>query len=122
MMDIIEEFRELVRIPSPSLKERLMADTHTKKLRELGLTVEEEDTGAEIGGNAGNLYAYLSPTEGISGDSILLSAHMDRVPGGDGIRCVDRGEILSSDGTTILAADDLSGVCAILDGYEFFVV
>ena len=116
MIDIIEEFQELVQIPSPSLGERLMADALTGKLRELGLTVEEEDTGAEIGGNAGNLYAYLSPTEGISGDSILLSAHMDRVPGGDGIRCVDRGEFLSSDGTTILAADDLSGVCAILDG------
>lgn len=116
MTDIIEEFQELAEISSPSGGERRMAEVLTKKLSDLGLSVFEDDAGEKIGGNAGNLYAFFPPTEGFSGDFILLSAHMDRVPGGDGIRCVDHGEFLSSDGTTILAADDLSGVCAILDG------
>ena len=116
MTDIIEEFQELTEISSPSGGERRMAEVLTKKLSDLGLSVFEDDAGEKNGGNAGNLYAFFPPTEGFSADPILFSAHMDRVPGGDGIRCVDHGEFLSSDGTTILAADDLSGVCAILDG------
>lgn len=41
---------------------------------------------------------------------------MDRVPGGIGIKPVEEDGILRSSGDTILAADDLSGVAAILEG------
>ena len=116
MTDIIEEFIRLTRIPSPSLGERRMADMLKKKLSELGLSVEEDRAGEPFGGNAGNLYAFLPPTKGCCRGPVLFAAHMDRVPGGDGIRCEDHGKYLSSDHSTILAADDLSGVCAILDG------
>jgi tripeptide aminopeptidase len=41
---------------------------------------------------------------------------MDRVPNGDGIKPQSDGERITSDGTTILAADDVSGIAAILEG------
>ena len=52
-------------------------------------------------------------------DSVMFTAHMDRVPGGDriSIRLQPDGR-LTSDGQSILAADDVAGVCAILKGVE----
>jgi len=117
-MKIIDEFLELVKISSPSGGERAMTDVLTKKLKELELTVSEDDTGAKIGGNAGNLYAFLPASKGFEdAEPVLFSGHMDRVPDGDGIVPVftEDGRIVT-DGSTILAADDLAGVCAILDG------
>ena len=117
-MRIVEEFLELVKISSPTGGERVMADALTAKLRAMGLEVREDDAGKITGGTAGNLYACLPASEGWEDtEPVLFSAHMDRVPDGDGIQpaFTEDGRIIS-DGTTILAADDLAGVCAILDG------
>ena len=110
---ILQEFLELVQINSDTRNERQMADLLTKKLLEIGCQVTEDDVGEKIGGNTGNLYAVL---EGGLPGSVLLSAHMDRVPGGHDIKPVIQGDTLVSSGETILAADDLAGVCAVLDG------
>lgn len=111
---MLQELLELMAISSPSFGERQMADTVKQKLVELGCEVEEDDVAARIGGTAGNLIARL-PGDG-RGEPLLLSAHLDRVPNGDNIKPVIRDGILTSDGTTILAADDLAGVVAILEG------
>lgn len=110
---IVKEFLELVQIDSPSHKERQMADCLTAKLKALGFTVEEDDAGQQSGGNAGNLFAWL---DGQLPGSILFCAHMDRVPNGTGIKPQFQEDKIVSDGTTILAADDMAGVSAILDG------
>ena len=113
-----EELTELMRIPSPSGNERKMADRLLKKCSELGLDAAEDRAGETFGGNAGNILAILPASDGMKdAEPILLTAHMDRVPNGDGIRPVftEDGRITSS-GDTILAADDLAGVCAILAG------
>ncbi len=113
---IVEEFLELVRLSAASRRERLMADALTAKLTALGFAVEEDAAGAEIGGEAGNLIARLP------GDparrAIMFSAHLDRVANHGHIqpRITEDGTVLRSDGTSILAADDVSGICAILDG------
>lgn len=83
------------------------------KLRELGCTVTRDNAGETFGGECGNLIGIL---EGELDGSVMLSSHMDRVPNGYGIQPVEKDGILYSDGTTILAADDISGVCAILEG------
>lgn len=111
---IIKEFKELVSIDSPSFGEREMADVLTKKLSDLGFTVTEDKAGKVYGGNAGNLYAYL-PGD-IEGAPILLSAHMDTVEPSRHKRAVVKEDgTITSDGTTVLGADDLSGVTAILE-------
>lgn len=110
---VVQEFLKLVKIPSSSKNERLMADTLKAYLLDLGFDVFEDDTGSKIGGTAGNVIARLS---GSCGVPVLFSAHMDRVPNGDNIDPQVQGERITSDGSTILAADDVSGIAAILEG------
>ena len=116
MEHILEEFYELVQISSPTLHERRMADALTEKLSELGFLVTEDDAGKKTGGDAGNVFARLAATKGCTAEPVLLSAHMDRVPGDDGIEPLLDGDLIETDGSTILAADDVAGICAILDG------
>jgi len=62
-LSLVEYFIRLCEIESPSRNERAIADFLTEDLRSLGLEVEEDDTGAETGSNAGNLLARV-PREG----------------------------------------------------------
>lgn len=126
---IVNLFTELVRIDSETLGERLMADTLKRKLRELArdtgmeISVEEDDAGQPHGGTAGNILAFVKGTA--DGPALLLSAHMDRVPPGKGVKPVieysdgcDEIEnaVIRSEGATILGADDVGGIVSILEG------
>lgn len=109
------EFDELARIDSESFGEREMADRLKEKLAELGIQAKEDDTAEKIGGNAGNLFGTLKG--GLPGTPILLSGHMDTVAPGIGKKPVFHEDgTITSDGTTVLGADDLTGVIAILEG------
>ena len=109
-----EEFCRLDSIDSVSYRERAMADLLTGRLRELGFKVEEDRAGELCGGNCGNLYGILEGE--LEGDPILLSAHMDTVePGTHKKAVVQEDGTITSDGTTVLGADDLSGIAAILE-------
>jgi tripeptide aminopeptidase len=107
-------FLELCAIDSEPTRERLLADRLKESLSELGFTVTEDDTGDRIGGNAGNLIARLAGTG--PGEPLLFSCHMDRVVPGVGVKPRIEGEFIVSDGTTVLGADDASGLAAILEG------
>lgn len=114
MEKIIEQFLEMVKLGGASRDERAVADYMTEKLKELGCSVYEDDAGERAGGNTGNLIARLpGPLPGC----VALSAHMDRVSNGYNIKpsFTDDGWIVS-DGTTILGADNVSGLASILDG------
>lgn len=112
---VLQEFFELVRIPCESRKEREVADLLKKKLTDLGADVFEDNAGEKIGGNAGNVIAYLKGnTEGVP--VVLLSAHMDCVYPCVGIEPVLEDGIIRSKGDTVLGGDDKSGVAAILEG------
>jgi tripeptide aminopeptidase len=104
---------DLCATDSGSRKERLMADKLKGILTELGFTVKEDDAGAKVGGDAGNLYARLEGTG--AGEPVLLSSHMDRVVPGFGVKPRIEGDALVSDGTTILGADDAAGLAAIIE-------
>lgn len=111
---IIKEFLELVKIDAVSFNERLIVDAVINKLLDIGCSiVVEDDSGFHIGGNSGNVYALF---EGKLPGCLLFSAHLDRTPNGFGIKPQFSGTKITSDGTTILAADDIAGVVAILDG------
>lgn len=113
---IKREFTELVGFDSVSLNERRCADWLTARLIELGFTVEEDDAGAALGGNAGNLHAWLPATDEAAGEPILLSAHMDVVEPGRGKRAIFADGTFTSDGSTVLGADDVAGIIEILEG------
>ena len=107
------ELIELLTTDSASGKETAIAELLAGKLKALGFTVTTDNAGDTFGGECGNVLGVL---DGQLDGSLLLCSHMDRVPNGLGIRPVEKDGILYSDGTTILAADDISGVCAILEG------
>ena len=100
---LVSTFLELVQIDSPSGQEEEIARHLMAELRSLGLTVEHDPTGNVIGRLAGE------------GQPILLSAHIDTVEPGKGVKPVIEEGIITSDGTTILGADDKSGVAVILE-------
>lgn len=107
-------FMELCAIDAEPTGERLLADRLTALLTELGFTVQEDDAGEKIGGSAGNLLARLAGSG--PGEPLLFSCHMDRVAPGTGIKPRLDGEYIVSDGMTVLGADDVSGLAAVLEG------
>ncbi|MGN1088038.1 MAG: M20/M25/M40 family metallo-hydrolase, partial [Phascolarctobacterium sp.] len=112
---MLAEFKEIVAIPCHTLKERPVFDYLKAKLEGLGFTVDEDDAGAKLGGNCGNLWAFLPATKA-GATAVLLSAHMDGVEPCGGTTVVQKDGVLYSDGTTILGGDDKSGVEGILEG------
>jgi tripeptide aminopeptidase len=76
-------FAELCRIESPSGRERACAERVSGELRALGLSVHEDDVGARVGSDSGNLLARIPARRdgaGAKAPSMLLCAHLDTVP------------------------------------------
>ncbi len=111
---LVKEFCNLVSIDALPYKEREMAEVLKGYLTELGFEVTEDKAGEYYEGNCGNVYGYLPGT--LEGPPLLFSAHMDTVePGNNKRAIVHLDGTITSDGTTVLGADDLSGVVAILE-------
>ena len=114
---IVDLFTRLVSVDSLSRGERQMADILAEELRGLGFDVTEDDTGAKIGSDTGNLYAFLKGTDP-ERKPMLFSAHMDTVVPGIGKKAVidrEAGKITSA-GDTVLGSDDAAGIVEILEG------
>ncbi len=106
-----ELFAELCGLPSPSHRERAVADRVRSELEALGLEVAEDDAGASTGGDTGNLLARLA---GRSERTVALCAHLDTVPHDRPVEpvLVDGG--WESAGDTILGADNKAAVAMLL--------
>ena len=110
---LLQQFLELVKINSPTNNEREIADYLKGKLIALGLSVFEDNVGAKIGGNAGNIFALLPGN--ISAPRLLFSAHMDCVAPCLNVKPQVYADKITSDQTTILGADDKAGIAPILE-------
>ena len=108
------EFMELVQISSPSRRELPMAQRLIPTLEALGAQVEVDDAGGRIGGDTGNVLGRISGTAP-SAPPLLLCAHMDTVVPCQNIRPVAQGDVIRTDGTTVLGGDDKAGIVAILE-------
>jgi tripeptide aminopeptidase len=106
---LVSTFLELVQIDSPSGQEDEIARHLMAVLSGLGLQVVRDKTGNVIGRLAGE------------GQPILLSAHMDTVEPGRGVKPVVEDGVVKSDGTTVLGGDDKSGIVAILEILQVLV-
>ena len=102
---IVETFCELARIDSPSGEEEEIARHLVTRLETMGLDVMRDDYGNVIANEGGD-------------DPLILSAHMDTVEPGRGVKPSVVGERIESDGTTILGGDCKAGVAAILEALE----
>ena len=112
---LVEAFLELVQIDSESGNEAEIAAVLKGKFEALGLEVTEDDTKEKTGLGSGNLIARLKGTTR-SAAPILFSCHFDTVTPGNGIKPVINGDIIETDKTTILGADDKAGIAALLEG------
>jgi tripeptide aminopeptidase len=83
------------------------------ELRSLGLEVDEDDTGPEVGSTAGNLLCRL-PAPGDGGTPILLCAHLDTVPFDGRLEPVVDDGVVRNAGGTILGADNKAAVAVML--------
>ena len=102
---IIQTFCDLVQIDSPSGEEEEMAHEMIGRLEKLGLETKRDD------------YGNIVASDGRE-HPILLSAHLDTVEPGRGIKPSVKGERIISDGSTILGGDCKAGISAILEALE----
>jgi tripeptide aminopeptidase len=107
-----ETFAALCRIESPSGRERGVADWVTNELRGVGLEVQEDDVGPQVGSSAGNVLARIP---GTGPDSILLCAHMDTVPLTAPVEPVRVDGGWTNAGEGILGADNKTAVAVIVE-------
>ena len=102
---LVQTFCDLVRIDSPSGEEEAMAQELARRFEALGLTVQRDAHGNVIASDEGDA-------------PLLLSAHMDTVEPGRGIRPIVSGDRVHTDESTVLGGDCKAGVSAILEGLE----
>ena len=100
---LVDTLIDLIRIDSPSGEEDAIDEEVSSRLSALGLTVEHD--------SYNNIIARLEGT----GEPLLLSAHLDTVEPGRGIKPQLDGDTLRSDGTTILGGDCKAGVAIVLE-------
>src|SRR5918998_1431735 len=105
---------ELVRIDSTSRKERDVAQRIKQYCEEMGAEVFIDDAGEKVGGNTGNVIARFPGTIPTA-EPIMMSAHMDTVVPGRGVKPIVEGDIIRTDGSTVLGGDDKSGCSVIIE-------
>lgn len=122
---LTELFLTLTRLASPSREERAVADLVISALEAAGVTVHEDDTAGKIGGDTGNLWCVVRPTDvperpsRDSGPHVAFGAHLDTVAPTDVIEpYLDDEKVFRNRRRTILGADDKAAICTLLHATE----
>ncbi len=103
---------DLVTTDSISRKEREVALKLQKIMQDIGAEVTIDGAGEAVGGNTGNVICRIAGNNP-SAPPLFLAAHMDTVVPGEGVKPIIEGNIIRTDGTTVLGGDDKSG-CAVI--------
>lgn len=112
---LVNEFLELVQIDSETKYESEIAAVLKKKFTELGLEVIEDASKEKTGYGSGNIICTLKGNTD-QADTIYFTSHMDTVVPGRGIKPVIHDDgFITSDGSTILGADDKAGIATMLE-------
>ncbi|HEY7630446.1 MAG TPA: M20/M25/M40 family metallo-hydrolase [Thermoleophilaceae bacterium] len=109
---LLEDFIRLCEIESPSRRERPCVDAVKADLREMGLDVEEDQSGPETGSDSGNLIARIPAPDGAR--TIMLCAHLDTVPLEAPVEVVRENGTLTNKHEAILGADNKAAVAVFL--------
>ena len=111
---LVKEFLNLVKIESLSKQEGQVAKYLEGVLSSMGIEHYLDNAGEKIGGECGNLIARI-PATNPNYPALLFSAHMDTVGPVHGIAPMMDGDIIRSNGSTVLGSDDKSGIVCILE-------
>lgn len=110
-MKVQNYFTKLVQIDSPSGHEQEIASYLNSWLKCLGFKVRQDATGNVFGSK--NVF-HDSPAP------LLLCAHMDTVQPGIGVKPILKNGVFTSDGTTVLGADNKASIAAMMFAVEKF--
>ncbi|RPH49387.1 MAG: M20/M25/M40 family metallo-hydrolase [Desulfobacteraceae bacterium] len=110
---LMDTFCFLVRIDSVSKQEGDIAIELKKIFESMGAETVLDGAGKMTGSNTGNLVAKFKGNKKVP--PLLLNAHMDTVEPGRGIVPVLKDGVFTSDGTTILGADDKSAIAVLIE-------
>jgi tripeptide aminopeptidase len=110
---IVDYFISLVEIDSESKDELALARKLKDDLESMGAEVIFDNANKQTGGNVGNMIAKIPGS--IEKSPLLFCAHLDTVIPGKGVKPVIRDNRIFSDGTTILGADDKSGIAEVIE-------
>ena len=111
---LLQEFLELVQIDSETKNEGQISKVLKDKFTALGLDVYEDNAKETTGFGAGNLICTL-PGNVEGADTIYFTSHMDTVTPGAGVKPSIKDGYVVTDGTTILGADDKTGLSVMLE-------
>ncbi len=100
--ELLELFLNLCRIDSPSGEEKSVGDYIIKHLARHKIRASRDAYGNVIATVAGE------------GKPLVISAHLDTVEPGRGVKPVVRNGVVRSDGRTVLGADDKAGLTAAI--------
>lgn len=110
---LLQRFLDYVQIDSESGQEKEIADRLVKDFKDLGLDVTTDQAGTLSNSTGYNIYATLKGDSTL--EPILFCAHMDTVTPGLGVKPHVEDGFVKTDGTTILGADDKTGIVAIME-------
>ncbi len=111
---LVQTFLALARQNTPARAERAASEIGRRMLEEIGFECVYDDAGEKVGGDVGNLIAFKKGT--VPGaPPIFFSAHFDTVEPTPGLEPIIEGDVIRSDGSTIVGADDKCGMAAIIE-------
>ena len=111
---VLDTFLQLVGIDSETKEEAVICEHLKAVFTELGCDVYEDDASTKTAHSGNNLIITLPATkQGV--DPIYFTAHMDTVTPGKGIKTSIQDGYVVTDGTTILGADDKTGLTAMIE-------
>jgi tripeptide aminopeptidase len=111
---LADMFKGLVEVDSVSRKEGVIAKSLVKIFESMGAEVVIDGAGPNVGSDTGNLIARFQGSE-TDAPPLLLNAHMDTVQPGEGVKILFSEGVFSSDGTTVLGADDKSALAVVIE-------
>lgn len=118
-----KEFETLVRFDCESYHEKEIGQYLVKKFQDLGLEVTVDDAPTKLAEKNhvdtrechGNIYAFLKGNSDTK-EPLFLNGHMDTVkPGVHKVPVIHEDGLITSDGTTVLGADDAAAVAEMIE-------
>jgi len=110
---LAQRFKTFVEIDSLSRHELDVALKIEKILTDMGADICYDTAKDQVNGNCSNLVAKFKGS--VKAEPLFLSGHMDTVGPGNNIKVQFENGVFTSDGTTILGADDKSAIAIILE-------
>lgn len=110
---IVDSFLDMIKVHSPSKKEGKFAKYMITLLEDLGAEIYLDEGYLKYGGDAPSILAKIKGD--VEGEGVTLAAHMDVIEPNLNVKPIIDGNIIKTDGTTTLGADDKAGIASIIE-------